>query len=187
MNNNQRKNKNAGFSLIELIAVIAVMVVLAAVAVPLYGSYTESAKEASDVTYINECYRAGAVVVAEDGDFLRAIAVTTGGEVLVAHNYYGGDADDNVAIKEVIDLTGSDAADKYVFCGGCSTSIVAIIGGMQELQSSSLAKPTNGDTYETPLGTVTYVEGLRVGSSNTSDEGAWVFEAVGAKATWSSN
>lgn len=184
---NNKQSKNAGFSLIELIAVIAVMVVLAAVAVPLYGSYTDSAKEAADVTYINECYRAAAVVVAEDGDFLRSVAVTTSGEVLVSHNYYGGDGDDNVAVKEVIDLTGSEAADKYVFCGGCSTSIVAIIGGMQELQSSSLKSATNGDTYETPLGTVTYVEGLRIGSSNTSDEGAWVFEPVGTKATWSSN
>ncbi|MFI3115305.1 MAG: hypothetical protein R3Y12_04095 [Clostridia bacterium] len=181
----QKINKNAGFSLVELISVVAVMVCLSVVAVPLYGSYTAEAAEAADATYINECYRAAALVTAEDGDYVRAVAFTPTGEVLVAHNYYGGDDEANVALKEGVDLAGSTGKDKYVFCGGCSTSIVAIIGGMQEFQSSTLSSTTtaHGATFETPMGTVTYVEGVRIGGAN-QNYGAWVFEVQGTKASW---
>lgn len=151
------KKRNAGFSLIELIAVIAVMAVLAAVAIPIYGSYVEDAALAADETYINECYRAAAVIAAEKGDPLYAISVNADGEILVCHE------------KE---------DDEFVFCDGCSTKIAEIIGGMQKLQSDALTTtPADGTTADIAMGTLTY------GTVTLEGEGTaagWVFEVKGS-------
>ncbi|MFI3141186.1 MAG: type II secretion system protein [Clostridia bacterium] len=168
-----KSSKNAGFSLVELIAVIAVMVILAGVAVPIYGSYTESAAEAADSTYINEAYRAAAVVAAEDVTTLVAVGYTVTGEILVSHGYQ--------------DETATSADDKYLFCNGCSNEIVAIIGGMQDFQSSTMsnATPTEGETFETAIGTLTYYDTLNMGGGQTI--GGWVLEVdtMGEIAAWS--
>lgn len=151
------KKRNAGFSLIELIAVIAVMAVLAAVAIPIYGSYVEDAALAADETYINECYRAAAVISAEEGDPLYAISVNADGEILVCHEKEGGD---------------------LVFCNECSTEIADIIGGMQKLQSDALtATPADGATANIAMGTLTY-------GTATLEEGGtaagWIFTVEGS-------
>ena len=149
---------NAGFSLIELIAIIAVMAVLAAVAVPLYGSYVESAALSADETYINECYRAAAVISAKAGDKLYAISLNTDGEVLVCHE--------------------KEDDDSYVFCDECSTEIAEIIGGMQKLQSKALAEePSEGDTVDIEMGTLTYTN-CELEEGGTAD--GWVIEVKGS-------
>lgn len=164
-------NKNSGFSLVELISVVAVMAILAVVAVPIYGSYTEQTAVAVDTTYINECYRASALVVAEDTtDPLEAVAFFPNGTVGVSHK----------SMDDTISLSDANANEKYTFCGGCSTAIAAIIGGMQEFQSSTLKNetPSAGATFETGMGTLVYVENIRIAGGNEYG-GAWVFEPNG--------
>lgn len=167
----KQTNKNSGFSLVELISVVAVMAILAVVAVPIYGSYTEQTAIAVDTTYINECYRASALVVADDTtDPLEAVAFFPNGTVGVSHK----------AMDDTISLTDSNSNEKYSFCGGCSTAIAAIIGGMQEFQSSTLSNssPTAGSTFDTEMGTLVYVDDVRIAGGNNYG-GAWVFEPNG--------
>lgn len=47
-----KKNKNKGFSLVELIIVIAIMVVLAAVLAPQFIKYVESSKQSTDISNV---------------------------------------------------------------------------------------------------------------------------------------
>lgn len=166
-----QSNKNSGFSLVELISVVAVMAILAVVAVPIYGSYTQQTAIAVDTTYINEGYRAAALVVATDTtDPLEAVAFFPDGTMGVSHK----------AMDDSISLTDANANEKYAFCGGCSTAIAAIIGGMQEFQSSTLsnASPSAGATFETGMGTLVYVENVRIAGGNDYG-GAWIFEPNG--------
>ena len=159
MKKNTSRKTNAGFSLVELIAVIAVIAILATIAIPLYGDYTEKAKVAADSTYINECYRASAVISAEEGDPLYAISVNAEGQVLVCHE--------------------KEDDDSLVFCDDCSTEIAEIIGGMQPLQSKALIDdPTAGDTVDIDMGTLTYTADCSLEGGGTAD--GWVLIVEGS-------
>ena len=67
--------ENKGFSLVELIVVIAIMAILVGVAVPVYTSYIDSAKEAKDAQYLDELSRAAQLFAAEQGLELGSIWV----------------------------------------------------------------------------------------------------------------
>lgn len=174
-----KDKKNAGFSLIEIIAVVAVMAVLAAIAVPIYGQYTENAAIAADNTYVNEVYRAAAVVTAEAGDDLQAVAFTANGEIMVSHV----DADEATTITDAAtDADKITQVKEYKFCGGCTKHIAPIIGGMQDFQSKELsnATPTEGTQFDTPLGTMIWADAASITvAGNPSTVGAWILEVKG--------
>lgn len=67
--------QNKGFSLVELIVVIAIMAILVGVAVPVYTSYINNAKEAKDAQYLDELSRAAQIFAAEKGLELQSIWV----------------------------------------------------------------------------------------------------------------
>jgi prepilin-type N-terminal cleavage/methylation domain-containing protein len=66
---------NKGFSLVELIVVIAIMAILVGVAVPVYTSYINNAKEAKDAQFLDELSRAAQIFAAEKGLELQSIWV----------------------------------------------------------------------------------------------------------------
>ncbi len=71
------KNKNAGFSLVELIVVIAIMAVLAGVAVAGYGVYTENANKAADEALLYEINLAFKSACAEEGIDFASLGTAT--------------------------------------------------------------------------------------------------------------
>lgn len=61
-----KKNKNKGFSLVELIIVIAIMVVLAAVLAPQFIKYVESSKQSTDISNVGSYKTAIEAYVADN-------------------------------------------------------------------------------------------------------------------------
>ena len=69
--------KNTGFSLVELLVVIAIMAILAGVAVPVYSSYTESAKVGVDEGIFNEIAHVANLEAAREGKTITIIEIGT--------------------------------------------------------------------------------------------------------------
>ncbi len=82
------RNKQAGFTLIELIIVIAIIGILAAVAVPQYGQYSKRAKFAELVASIKPLKLAFNACVQTDQAFERC---DTWEEIGVAKSSIGGE------------------------------------------------------------------------------------------------
>jgi len=59
------RNKNKGFSLIELIIVIAIIAVLTALIVPQFLRYVERARESRDITNVMSVYEAFQIVLTD--------------------------------------------------------------------------------------------------------------------------
>lgn len=54
MRNDEKKQNNKGFSLVELIIVITIMAVLVAILAPAFMRYVEATKQESDITAVDE-------------------------------------------------------------------------------------------------------------------------------------
>lgn len=77
-----------------------------------------------------------------------AIAYLPDSTMAVSHSL------NNASINLAVDTT--EAAGKYGFCGGCSSVIAEIIGGIQEVQSDAISKSANqfaGNTVDIGIGT----------------------------------
>ncbi len=70
-----KRRKNQGFSLVELIVVIAVMAILVGVAVPIYSSYIDKAKETKDEEYLANLSKTAQLFAAENGLELDSVWV----------------------------------------------------------------------------------------------------------------
>ena len=66
------KNKNKGFTLVELVIVIAIVIVLSVVSVPIYRSYTTKAKMAEGYALLGVIMSAQKAYFSEYGNFYYA-------------------------------------------------------------------------------------------------------------------
>ena len=71
-----KKNKNKGFSLVELIIVIAIMVVLAAVLAPQFIKYVESSKQSTDISNVGSYKTAIEAYVADSTEGTLPATIT---------------------------------------------------------------------------------------------------------------
>jgi type IV pilus assembly protein PilA len=100
-----KKRKNKGFSLVELIVVVAIMAVLMAVLVPTLVSNVEKSRQQKDKTAIAELRHAIVNALADEA-CLKATASTTGatassGVVTIADLF--GDTDNDTAIIDKVE------------------------------------------------------------------------------------
>ncbi len=62
-----KKNNNKGFTLAELLIVVAIIAVLVAIAIPIFASQLEKAKEATDLANVRSAYAEVVAAYLEDG------------------------------------------------------------------------------------------------------------------------
>jgi len=77
-----KKNNNKGFTLAELLIVVAIIAVLVAIAIPIFNSQLEKAREATDVANIRDAYAEIAVAMIDggltkDGDTIKVVGTHT--------------------------------------------------------------------------------------------------------------
>ena len=70
-----KKNNNKGFTLAELLIVVAIIAVLVAIAIPIFTTQLEKAREATDLANVRSAY-AEAVTSALTGDTTKTYTVT---------------------------------------------------------------------------------------------------------------
>ena len=67
---------NKGFSLVELIVVIAIMAIIAGVAVPVYTTYIENAREGVDESAFNDAVYAAKLVTVDPEHADKTVTIT---------------------------------------------------------------------------------------------------------------
>lgn len=113
---------NKAFSLVELIVVIAVMAILVGIAVPVYSSYIDNAKEAKDAEYLDNLTRAAQVFAADKGLALQSIWVapviegSKGIELYLSDgSYYDGDLSELYAMIGAYDFETIETDREIVY------------------------------------------------------------------------
>ena len=109
-----KKRKNKGFSLVELIVVVAIMAVLMAVLVPTLVSNVEKSRQQKDKTAIAELRHAIVNALADEACLDATVTNTsksaaTNGEVTIAALFENATSDGNKAIIEKVSATVGDS------------------------------------------------------------------------------
>ena len=110
-----KKRKNKGFSLVELIVVVAIMAVLMAVLVPTLVSNVEKSRQQKDKTAIAELRHAIVNALADEACLDATVLATsksaadTNGDVAIAALFENTTSDGNKAIIEKVSATVGDS------------------------------------------------------------------------------
>ena len=92
-----RKNKNKGFSLVELIVVIAIMAILTAILTPALLQYVEKSRAQKDDSAMGEVTNAVKIAMADQDVYDELLTVESGKDAKVPSGY--ADTTDEVAAK----------------------------------------------------------------------------------------
>ena len=90
-----KNQRNAGFSLVELIIVIAIMAILIGVLAPQYIKYVEKSRQSTDITNLDSCVSAVKVYYTDHDMPSGGITISVNGSNL----FEAGDS--NKALKDV--------------------------------------------------------------------------------------
>lgn len=107
-----KKRKNKGFSLVELIVVVAIMAVLMAVLVPTLVSNVEKSRQQKDKTAIAELRHAIVNALAEEACLEATVtaadtATADDGVITIADLFANDDTDSEAMIEKVESIIGS--------------------------------------------------------------------------------
>ncbi len=152
------KNKNKGFTLVELIIVVAIIAVLAAVLAPQYLQYVERSRESNDLQIATNMVRAATVAIADPkneipaGYYVEVLWITgdesgsyaNSGELMVRYGqntnrysiYNSGDSADNVPT-----LPANISLEAFAY------SLIEIMGG----EVSEITVSGAGNGYTAPI------------------------------------
>ena len=145
-----KKNNNKGFTLAELLIVVAIIAVLVAIAIPIFTSQLEKAREATDIANIRDYYaEIAADLLTGDLDATHTTVTLSGGKTAT----YANDTDSyTVTVKDYSPLQGTSGWITTDINVAGVTTLPNLVKGTNHNIVFTFTVPTTGSAY---LNTIT--------------------------------
>lgn len=143
--NRMKKNKNKGFSLVELIIVIAIMAILAGILIPQFVRYIGNSRKSADIQQAENIYNAVAALYADDS-VAGTSTLTYDGAL---HEVTGGASGVSVSLNmgQTAPASKVDSSMKFYYACTSSGTVTVYIGpatGADATNSTQISPSISG-------------------------------------------